>query len=629
MEEQQKKTSITKTEVFNKIMLLSAPWAAFSRPSIQLGALKAYLKSRFPDLVAVCHHFYLQVAANVGYPEYKAIAEHMWPAECVYAAMLYPERTDQIAELFQSGADKNPELGRLDFARLVHRVQMVSDAFIDRVDWQELDFVGVSVCLCQLNASLYLLRRIRKQAPDLPLLAGGSIMGGDYARDYLKAFPEIDIIFCGEGERPLARLVAHLKSGGSLADFSCPAGVVNRHAPPGGGCADFLQLPDLSALPEPDFGEYFALLRQLPQEKKFFPTLPAEMSRGCWWRAADPGTGEKGCAFCNLNLQWAGYRKKPAEQVAADIRSMTDQHQLLSVAFTDNSLPPKQSRKIFHEVSASGKDFHFFSELRASTDKQSLEIFAEAGMNEVQVGIEALSDSLLKKINKGTSAIENLELMKNCEALGIRHNSNLIIHFPGSDATDVEQTLRTIACARVFYPLRIVHFWLGLGSPVWKNPGKYGIQAVFNHPNYRVLFPEELYRRIRFMVQDYRGDKTLQRKLWKPVVRAVEDWKKSYRQLHAEPFAAPVISYQDGGGFLIIRRRRLEADTENHRLTGTSRRIYLFCGHRRHLDEIAREFPEFSADDIQSFLQMMTNKGLMFEDGKRYLSLAVPFRRNG
>jgi len=614
----------------NQITLISAPWPIFSRPSIQLGVLKAYLKSRYPDLVVVCHHFFLQVALSVGYPVYQAVSERVWPAECVYAAMLYPERASEIEALFARTRDKQPALQNLDFNRLVRQVKDVTDAFLEQPDWSAMDLAGVSVCLCQLSASLYLIREIRKRAPHLPLIAGGPVIGGDYAADYLDVFPELDMVVCGEGEWPLAALIGHLRAGGALADFKGGPAVVNRWEEDGGGAVSFSQMPDLQALPDPDVGEYFALLKAFPAEKQFFPVLPAEISRGCWWQAREPATGEKGCAFCNLNLQWTGYRKKSAVQAAAEVKAMTSRHQLLSVAYMDNSLPPKRSREIFRELAGLNKDFRFFSEIRASTDRRTLSELSSAGMSEVQIGIEALSDTLLKKLNKGTSAIENLEVMKNCEALGIRHNSNLIIHFPGSDAADVAETLRVIGFARLFYPLRVVRFWLGLKSPVWKHPRQFGIRAVFNHPYYRILFPDAVCRRVHFMIQDYRGDKTVQKKLWKPVTQAVNQWKQEYFELHcpphAEPGEGPILSYQDGGDFLILRRRRAGREPENHRLSGTSRGIYLFCETRRSFEAICARFSGFSAEQIRNFLAMMQEKGLMFGDKGWHLSLAAPLR---
>src|SRR6056297_262775 len=183
----------------------------------------------------------------------------------------------------------------LDFERLVRRVRDVSDAFIDRVDWAAMGLAGCSVCLCQLTSSLYFIREIKKRAPDLPIIAGGSIIGGHSARDLLDAFPEIEMIVVGEGEIPLTRLVAHLRGGGRLADFPPTAGIVTRKDGPLSEDSCFSQLSDMAELPAPDFSEYFAMLKRLSPEQAFFPTLPLEISRGCWWRAGIPEP-ERGAA---------------------------------------------------------------------------------------------------------------------------------------------------------------------------------------------------------------------------------------------------------------------------------------------------------------------------------------------
>ncbi|MGD9193945.1 MAG: hypothetical protein PVH58_18650, partial [Desulfobacterales bacterium] len=75
-------------------------------------------------------------------------------------------------------------------------------------------------------------------------------------------------------------------------------------------------------------------------------------------------------------------------------------------------------------------------------------------MQEVQVGIEAFSSKLLKKLNKGVTPIQNIEIMKNCEILGIVNASNLIIHLPGSDEQDVAETMRNIEFVLPYRPLK-------------------------------------------------------------------------------------------------------------------------------------------------------------------------------
>lgn len=449
-----------------RIALVSAPWALFNRPSIQLGALKAYLKKEDPDLKVFCSHFFLRIAEAVDYPVYRMISERTWLAESVYAALLYPERFDRISRFFNQQLPKSKDIQRPDFLNLTKQIKDVSDAFIREIDWDNMDLAGFSVCLCQLTASLYFIRQIKRRCPDLPVIAGGSIIGGHTASDLLEVFPEIDLIVNGEGELPLTSILSHLKNGGQFRDIPPTPGIAGRQPARHGTPAQFRQLTNLKSLPIPDFSEYFEMLSSFSSEKRFFPALPIEMSRGCWWRASGLNdTGDRqsgGCAFCNLNLQWHGYRRKHVHQVVNEIETLSDQYRVLSTAFMDNTLPEATSRKVFDQMAKSGRDLYCFAELRATTDRKTLEKLRAGGVKEVQIGIEALSSRLLKKINKGTTAMDNLEVMKNCEFLGIKNNANIILHFPGSDEADVSETLGVLRFARFFRPLRIVHFWLGM-----------------------------------------------------------------------------------------------------------------------------------------------------------------------
>jgi hypothetical protein len=277
-------------------------------------------------------------------------------------------------------------------------------------------------------------------------------------------------------------------------------------------------------------------------------------------------------------------------------------------------------------LAASGKDYRLFCEIRAGTPRTLLEKMKRAGVVELQIGIEALSSSLLKKLNKGTAAIENLQIMKLCEELELFNSSNLILGFPGSDRQDVEETLRNLDFALPFRPMRAVEFWLGLGSPVWQYPRKFNVRAVYNHPNWSILLPAEVAKRVPLMIQAYRGDRTVQRKLWKPVRDRLSEWKRTYEELRCRPDASPILSYRDGKEFLIIRQRRLGADPMNHRLVGASRQIYLFCEQPRPLAEILQGFPLFDESQTRAFLTMMVDKKLMFTENERYLSLAIPAR---
>ncbi len=611
----------------DRIALISAPWPVFNRPSIQLGALKAYVKKQIPDLKIVAHHFYLQLAESIGYDVYRVLSERTWIAESIYSAMLYPENFGRIENFFYKQTRNKPEIGNVQFDLLVHQVENTSKKFISENFSNSWGLAGFSVCLCQLTSSLYFIREIKTRCPEIVTVAGGSLIASSSAKAMLEHFPHIDAIVVGEGEKPLVDLLEHLRKTDSVANWPVIDGVVTRQSDQRPAC--FYQTATLDEIPSPDYQEYFDVLNKFVPEKRFFPILPAEISRGCWWRGKKGPGSEKGCTFCNLNLQWRGYRTKKTEQVVSEIDDMTSRYGLLSVSFTDNVIPPKQTIPIFNALSSLKKDFHLFCELRASVSEQELRALRQAGVEEVQVGIEALSTDLLKKMNKGVTAIQNIEIMKHCEALSIKDISNILIGFPGSDEHDVAQTLEAITFLQPFRPLKIVSFWLGLESPVYQNYKNFGLGTVFNHRNYRVLFPPTISGHVKFLIQDYRGDKGRQRKLWRPVLDAVAAWKKNYEKLNEKPGSGPVLSYRDGREFIIIRERRTDGDHRNHRLKGTSRLIYLFCSHIRSIVEILEKFPGLNEEKLLDFLKMMIRKKLMFEENGEFLSLAVPARQRG
>jgi ribosomal peptide maturation radical SAM protein 1 len=607
------------------IALVSTPWPLFNRPSIQIGTLKAYLQRELPEIKVDAHHLYLSVAEAVGYNLYKAISERSWLSEACFAALLYPER-EEIVRGFWKHQAKDLSL-KASFKELCRTLKEVSQRILRTVPWAGYPLIGLSICYGQLTSSLYFIRQIKEVSPRSRIVVGGSSCAGRMGESLLRAFPEIDFVVNGEGELPLLQLVKSLSAvPGNQKALPIP-GLLTRTF---GSAAGFSQVARLDDLPVPDYTDYFESLSALSEAKRFLPKLPMETSRGCWWSKATLPQEGRGCAFCNLNLQWEGYRSKSLRRIVRELTSLTDHYELLSVSFADNLLRPRNLQSLFETVTRLGKDFRFFAEIRATTSLDELLAMGKAGVADVQVGIEALSTPLLKKLNKGTTAIQNLEIMKNCEARDVPDlSSNLITHFPGSDETDVEETLKTLQFAVPLRPLKATPFWLGYGSAVWHHPEAFGIRKVRNHPFYFYLFPREILSQLHLLLQGYEGGVKYQQRLWSPVTRALKSWRTTYDGLHGTSKRDPILSYQDGGTFLIIRERRLAEDDMTHRLRGSSKQIYLFCEKNRSLSEIVERFPGFGQEKILPFLDMMVDKKLMFREGERFLSLAVPIRGFG
>jgi ribosomal peptide maturation radical SAM protein 1 len=600
------------------IALVSTPWPLFDRPSIQLGALKAFVEREIRGTRVDTFHVYLKVAQAVGYPLYHAVSERSWIAESAYAALLYPDRMEPLSRYWRRKCRSHPLLKSLDFEDFTHQIEAASTEFLETPAWDRYLLVGFSICLSQLTSSLYFIREMKRRFPRLRIVTGGSACAGTLGESLIRTFPEIDYGIAGEGELPLLQLVKAMQAGDIPPQVTDIPGLIRNERPAAG--EEPHQISNLDDLPVPDYSDYFRDLASLGPGHTFMPRLPLEMSRGCWWNR-----GGNGCAFCNLNLQWRGYRAKSPEQTVREIETLVNRYQVLSLSFMDNLLPAGRLKERFQGIENLGLDLRLFCEIRAGTSRPELEAMAAAGMREVQVGIEALSTGLLKKINKGTTAIDNLEIMRNCESWRLPDlNGNLILGFPSSHSEDVKETLHTLDFAFPFRPLKGIDLWLGYGSPLWRNPGQYGIRVRGNHPDYRYLFPDEAFKGLRLMMLGYQGGIDEQRRMWKPVRKKLEEWRSFYDRMHREPGFEPILSYRDGKTFMIIRERRLNEETMTHRLKGTSRGLYLFCETQRSIAEILEKFPKIGEERIRPFLRMMVDKRLMFCEGDRYLALAVP-----
>lgn len=594
-----------------RVALISMPWSIFNRPSVQLGALKAWL-DQDGAIETSTFHPYLQVAKALGTGVYHHLAQNSWAAEALYSPLLFPEQREQASRLFHESCKKNSQLRGLDFDRTVQLLDQSLEQWLADFDPARFHLVGFSICFNQLLASLTAAARIKKRHSDLPIVAGGSACVGAIGASLLNNFPQLDYVISGEGEESLTRLCHCLRD--NEMPENLPPRIIHRFHPfaeePCAGIAD------LNQLPTPDYTPYFQQMQESFPGQPFIPVLPLEFSRGCWWNR---------CTFCNLNLQWRGYRWKHSAKVAAEVKEQALRHGGLDFTFTDNALPPGEADLFFQSMAADSMDVDFFAEIRVITDAARLTAWRRGGLSSVQVGIEALSSDLLTRMQKGTTVMDNIGAMKAALACGMRLDGNLITEFPGSTVEEVTETLRNLDFVLPFTPLSAAAFFLGKGSPVSEDPKAFGISAVIRHPKSRGLFPEAILTNLDLLINGYRGNKKGQQRIWQPVNRKIAQWQDFHAQ--RESSAIPALSYRDGGTFLIIRQEQLHGSCLHHRLRGTSRQIYLFCQAIRTIDELACQFSTIPSGAMEEFLADLTQKRILFREGDRLLALAIPASR--
>lgn len=307
--------------------------------------------------------------------------------------------------------------------------------------------------------------------------------------------------------------------------------------------------------------------------------------------------------------------------MADEVLHLARTHESLQFTFTDNTLPLGESDRFFSEIVETGLDLQFFAELRTKVEPGRLQLYRRGGLKTIQVGIEALSTSLLQKMAKGTTVMEIIAMMKLCSEHRIRLEGNIIVLFPTSTEAEIAETLTNLDYLFPFPPLQEARFFLGYGAPILARAKEFSIRSLVPHAKYRRLFPKKLLRSMTLLVSDYRGDRRHQQRLWQPVIEKLQTWREYHRQREKEQ--SSLLSYQDGKTFLIVRQERLAEAPLLHRLRGLSREVYLYCCVPRKKADIFNEFPAVSAPVLEKFLADMSAKRLMFVEGDKALSLAV------
>jgi ribosomal peptide maturation radical SAM protein 1 len=331
--------------------------------------------------------------------------------------------------------------------------------------------VGCTTMFQQTSASVALLSRIKRIRPEVLTIIGGANCEGEMAEGIASLCPWIDHIFSGESEVAFVEFLRNALAGES------PQSQIINSAP----------RTDLDALPTPNYAEFFEQLEQaLPQKAKTRRvSIPFETSRGCWW-------GQKHhCTFCGLNGLGMSFRQKSPERVIRQLKTLVEEHQTKDIMMSDNILPHTYLKSLIPRLKDEVPGLYLFYEVKANLTLPQLLSMKEAGIRELQPGIEALSTSLLRRMKKGVSAPQNVAFLRYARSVQFEYVAwNLLHSFPGDEPRDYEETLQLLPLLRHLCPptgtwsLSIDRF-----SPYFDHPSQYGISNLRPYAAYAGVYP--------------------------------------------------------------------------------------------------------------------------------------------
>jgi ribosomal peptide maturation radical SAM protein 1 len=610
-----------------RIALVNVPFASTNTPSIQCGLLKAVL-ARAGHIVNV-YYLNLELACEIGPKNYETISDGRYAnsllGDWLFSSAAFGYREDEEEYLAALPALKGV-CDELDFNWLCKLRKEILPGLVQRwtkqVDWSSFHAVGFTSTFVQKNACFALARSIKRQNPQVATIFGGANFDGGMGKEFLRKLPFIDYVVDGEGEEALLELANRLAKGESGIGIQ---GVSSRTED---GIADggrARKVRSLDSLPEPSYEEYFETLWRLGQEKvisNISPGLLMETARGCWW-------GEKHhCTFCGLNANDMAFRSKTPERVLSELRNLTGHYQTLHVVVVDNIMNMGYVEKVCGPLIQDRCDYQMFWEVKANLTPLQLKAMVDAGIVQVQPGIESLSTHVLGLMRKGITMLKNVRFLKWANYFRINCDWNLLTGFPGETVEDYAQQRRLIPLLKHLQPpIGNSRIWLERYSPYFFDPS-FPVEDIRPAVAYRFVYPEsEINLKEVAYFFDYKMGATIPVECHEELFSLVEEWRASWKK---SPH--PILKYRRGPDWIEIIDRR-EEQPRNHWLYGAEASIYESCCETdRTLDAVCRSLRSETGSgemkDVEAAVQKFCELGIMIAEDGHYLSLAQPLNRN-
>lgn len=202
------------------------------------------------------------------------------------------------------------------------------------------------------------------------------------------------------------------------------------------------------------------------------------------------------------------FRSKSAARFATELQALSGKYGLTRFAVTDNILDMGYLRTLLPELVARGHKYQLFYETKSNLRKDQVELLAASGVSTIQPGIESFSTAILKLMGKGTTRLQNVQLLKWCAELGVRTEWNLLYGFPGEDPHEYEEMA---ALLPAFYhlppPTGSAKIRLDRFGPYWREPQRYGLRNLRHYWSYDFAFaglPERERDRVAYFFEhDY------------------------------------------------------------------------------------------------------------------------------
>lgn len=626
------------------VALVVMPWISAGYGSAAIAGLKSYLlKHRIP---VEDQYLNLRLASKMGFQLYQFFALNgaytgvSLVGEWFFSRPLFgPAGTGEMRAGFEDMMERPPfregveRLARNfsftppDLERFMEGAvsQFLADC-LGSVSWERYRLVGFSSVFWNNVASLALSKGLKERFPELSIVFGGANVQDVMGLEMLRSFPWLDYVVDGEGEEALVALVRNLSRD---RPFDPVPGVSFRK-----GAEVFANLRDghkpvaMDDLPAPNYRGFLRSLREEGfLEKGLEPRILFESSRGCWFGA------KSHCTFCGLNGKEMAFRSKSPDKLLREVLDLHARYKAIHLHCVDNILDMRYFETFLpmlrERIRRDSLDISVFYETKSNLKKEQIALLAECGVRTVVTGIESVHSGILNLIRKGVSPIQNVQTLKFCKQHRIHALWFLLYGIPGEKPEYYDEMLKTLPLLTHLAPPPVLRIIVDRFSPYHSSPEAFGLGDLRPIPVYGCLYPSrvDLTSLAYHFEYGYRNGQPDPESYIGPFREFVERWLLNQDRMF--------LFYSRGLGFLEIEDYRLRSGQDREpsfrkfKLQGLQAELYLACDSYRSFQSVWTHVCERfggrpSEREVRAALDDLVGRQIMYREGGRYLSLALP-----
>jgi Radical SAM superfamily len=332
-----------------------------------------------------------------------------------------------------------------------------------------IQIVGITVPMGpQLIPALILAEQIHKLKPDIAVVLGGpslSLMDIEDVQLLLETFTCVSAIVRFDGELPLAELVRQRRNNRwRPAEIPGVSSRVNQqvvHCPPGRG----LSLHDM---PYAKYDE--ALMSRLIDVE-----VGIIQTRGCYWGK---------CTYCDFVELYEGsphFRNRSPKSFADEICYQTEKHDARRFSLITEAIPPAFAKNFSNIVLEKGLQIRWgsFAMVDRRFTRETLELMAKAGCDNLVIGVETMTDRVLKLVEKSATREENIRFLTDASNAGIRLYVNLIPDLPSTTYQEAMDSLAVFNGLKHYLSgVAVFPFEATKSSAIGRAPEKFGLRTA-------------------------------------------------------------------------------------------------------------------------------------------------------